>query len=125
MLALADLIAVNQVEADQLSDHTNKPLDQLGVPALLITLGADGAIYRTGATTTKASAFAVDPVDTTGAGDTFFGFFLAGLDQGQEVRAALKRAAAAAALQVTRPGAAEAIPSGTEVDAFLTDSETN
>lgn len=119
MLGLADLIAVNAVEAGQLAAETGRDPDALGVPALLVTLGADGAVYRAGGTTTRTPAFPVDPVDTTGAGDTFLGYFLAGLDTGRPVEAALRRASAAAALQVTRPGAGEAIPAGEEVDAFL------
>ena len=124
MLDLADLIAVNQVEAEQLASATGRTLDDLGVPALLVTLGAKGAVYRATVdggdpVQIETPAFPVTPVDTTGAGDTFFGFFLAGLDKGQDIAAALRRAAAAAALQVTRPGAGEAIPSGAEVDAFL------
>lgn len=126
LLPLADLIAVNQVEAQQLADATGRDLDDLGVPALLVTLGAKGAVYRTtagpdGPQRIETPAFPVTPVDTTGAGDTFFGVFLAGLDQGTDIAAALRRAAAAAALQVTRPGAGEAIPSGTEIDRFLAD----
>jgi len=58
-------------------------------------------------------------VDTTGAGDTFAGFLLAGLHAGARTTAALQLASAAAALKVTRPGTADAIPSKAEVQAFL------
>ncbi|MEL7344791.1 MAG: PfkB family carbohydrate kinase, partial [Pseudomonadota bacterium] len=56
-------------------------------------------------------------VDTTGAGDTFAGFFAAGIDQGMDVAAAMGLATSAAALKVTRPGTADAIPDVSEVRA--------
>ena len=119
MLPLADLIAVNQIEAAQLAAATGRAAEDLGVPALLVTLGRDGAVYRADGREITTPAFPVEAVDTTGAGDTFLGFFLAGLDLGADPQAALRRAAAAAALQVTRPGAGEAIPSSEEVDVLL------
>jgi ribokinase len=119
MLPLADLIAVNEVEAAQLAAYVGRAVDDLGVPALLVTLGRRGAVYRADGAAIETPAFEVTAVDTTGAGDTFFGFFLAGLDLGEEPAAVLRRAAAAGALQVTKPGAGDAIPSGAEVDRFL------
>ena len=64
-------------------------------------------------------AFAVKAVDTTGAGDCFIGTLAAALDQGLERSAAMRLASAAAAIQVTRPGTAAAIPTREEVEAFL------
>jgi ribokinase len=57
--------------------------------------------------------------DTTGAGDTFMGWFLAERTMGLPVHRALARANVAAALQVMKPGAADAIPTATEVDNLL------
>ncbi|MEM7744132.1 MAG: ribokinase [Pseudomonadota bacterium] len=116
-----DLLAVNAIEARQLAMHLGVSADQLPVPAVVITEGAEGARYRGPEGEIHQPAFPVVPVDTTGAGDTFLGVFLAALDQGQDVRKALQRAAAAAAIQVTRPGAADAIPTAEEIDAFLKD----
>ena len=73
---------------------------------------------------TRVEAFAVTPVDTAGAGDCFIGYVVAGLDQGLSRAEALRLGAAAAALKVTRPGTADAIPSRAEVDAFLAGTET-
>lgn len=116
ILPHTDLLSVNAVEEAQLmEDLTEAALS--GVDRL-VTHGARGAVYQ-GAQRVEVPAFKVDPVDTTGAGDTFLGFALAGLDRGAPVADALRRASAAAAIQVTRPGAAEAIPTGAEVDAFL------
>lgn len=114
-----DLLAVNEVEAGQLAAHLGTGADALPVPELLVTLGARGARYRAGDTVCAVTAFPVTPVDTTGAGDTFLGSFLAARDGGAGPEAALRQAAAAAAIQVTRPGAADAIPSAAEVAAFL------
>ena len=85
-------------------------------------MGGKGAEYRDLATgrVTRQDAFPVTPVDTTGAGDCFAGWFSAGMDEGLGIEANLRRAAAAAALQVTRPGAAGAMPTLAEVDAILT-----
>ncbi|MEM7060240.1 MAG: PfkB family carbohydrate kinase [Pseudomonadota bacterium] len=119
VLPHTDLLAVNQIEAEQLSAHLGQSLDALNVPAILITLGSEGARYRADGEEIQTPAFQVDAVDTTGAGDTFLGFFLAGIDLQQTPDKALRRAAAAAALQVTRPGAGDAIPSLEELEAFL------
>lgn len=112
-----DLIAVNAVEAGQLAAHLGT--EAVPVPELLMTLGARGARLTAGAAVTEVAAFAVDPVDTTGAGDCFLGWFLAARDRGAAAEEALREAAAAAAIQVTRAGAADAIPSAAEVAAFL------
>lgn len=87
---------------------------------VIITKGANGAEWhKPGADLLTISAFPVTPVDTTGAGDCFAGTIAAGLDAGMKRWQALSRAAAAAALQVTRPGTASAMPSMAEVDGFL------
>lgn len=119
VLPHVDLLALNEVEAAQLATALGTAAEALPVPAILVTRGADGATYRDHAGRIDASAFPVTPVDTTGAGDTFLGYFLAGLDSRAEPAKALRRAAAAAAIQITRSGAAEAIPTAAETDAFL------
>ena len=119
VLGSVDLLAVNEVEAAQLAAHLGTAVEDLPVPALLVTKGARGAEYHAGGKITAVAAFEVEAVDTTGAGDTFLGFFLAALDCGEAPEFALREAAAAAAIQVTRPGAAEAIPTGAEVAALL------
>ncbi|MBT2131824.1 ribokinase [Aliiroseovarius lamellibrachiae] len=121
VLPLCDLLVVNEVEAQQLSEALGVSVNEIEVPAVLITRGAKGAVWRDQITKseTKAPAFKVTPVDTTGAGDCFIGYVAAGLDQGLLVADALRLASAASALQVTRPGTADAIPMRADVDAFL------
>ena len=94
---------------------------ELPVEGLLITRGAEGAEYRdlTSGQVWRQPAFRVHPVDTTGAGDTFTGYFATALDRGDPIPEALRTASAAAALQVTRRGAAGAIPAMDEVLEFL------
>jgi ribokinase len=87
---------------------------------IIVTLGADGAEAVTGEGRSLAvRALAVDPVDTVGAGDTFVGYLAAGLDAGVPLELAMRRAAVAASLACTRPGAQPAIPQVAEVDAAL------
>lgn len=113
-----DLLAVNEGEAKALRAHLGHDPD---VPLMVTTLGATGVMmkHRDDSEGTMATAFKVSPVDTTGAGDTFIGSLVAAMDQGKPLNEAAKYAQAAAALSVTRPGAAEAIPTATEVFAFL------
>lgn len=121
VLPLCDLLVVNEVEAKQLSEALGVSTNEIDVPTVLITRGEKGAVWRDqiANSETKAPAFKVAPVDTTGAGDCFIGYVAAGLDQGLPVTNALRLASAASALQVTRPGTAEAIPARADVDAFL------
>lgn len=118
VMPYTNILAMNAGEAEQL--FAAIPGD-LPVDGLLITRGGDGAEYRdlkTGQTYQQA-AFPVKAVDTTGAGDTFAGYFAAALDRGEGIAQALRLASAAAALQVTRYGAGDAIPLLEEVVAFL------
>ena len=119
ILGDVDFICVNALEAETLARHIGCVVSSIPVARLLVTHGSDGAEYRTAEGSWRVAAFPVEAVDSTGAGDTFLGYFLAALDQGEEDEAALAIASAAAAIQVTRPGAADAIPRKDETKAFL------
>ncbi|NHF73752.1 ribokinase [Paracoccus xiamenensis] len=112
------LLALNEVEAAQLTAASPAGIQ---VPAMLVTLGADGAEYRdlAAGTVARQPAFPVEVVDTTGAGDCFAGYLAAGLDMGRDLPEAMRHAAAAAAIKVTRAGAGDAIPEAAEVLDFL------
>ncbi|WP_415184849.1 PfkB family carbohydrate kinase [Phaeovulum sp.] len=121
VLPYASLLALNAVEAEQLSAALGTVLANLPVPEVLVTRGAQGAEWcdlRSGRSVVHP-AFPVEVIDTTGAGDTVAGYFAAALDEGLTVQAALRLATAAAALKVTRAGTADAIPTRAEVEAFL------
>jgi ribokinase len=83
---------------------------------LVLTLGADGVRYS-GADGRSLSlpALRVEAVDTTAAGDTFTGYFIAAVLRGEDVEAALREAVRAAAICVTRPGAVPSIPLRSEL----------
>ena len=90
------------------------------LPCIVVTLGAQGCCARAGGSVISQSAFAINAVDTTAAGDTFCGVLVASLAQHLPLPAALERASAAAALTCTRAGAQDSIPTRAEVDQFLT-----
>ena len=108
ILPYVDVVAMNQGESEQAIQALGSQPEQWGCQ-VLITLGGQGAKFFDGQGWYEQSAPKVAPVDTTGAGDTFFGYFIAHLDQAGPQQA-LKLATQASALQITRPGAASAIP---------------
>lgn len=119
-------LVVNELEGAAIAgtDAYDAMLERLAArcpqTGVLLTLGAAGARYRDGGGETREPAYPVrELIDTTAAGDTFLGFFLAALLAGADDGAALRRAAAASALAIARPGAAASIPIAAEVDAAL------
>jgi ribokinase len=119
VLPFIDMLVLNEVEAGQLSKALGTAIEDLPVKEILVTKGSKGAIYQSADGSIEVPAFDVEPVDTTGAGDTYLGFFIAGLDAGMDVKGAMTFAAAGSAIQVTRHGTAEAIPNLAEVKTFL------
>lgn len=124
-LESVDLFLLNEVEAGQLSGQTVTAENAAAAAAelrrhfpeadIVLTLGAQGAVYA-GSECFRIPAVQVAAVDTTAAGDTFTGYFLAGIAEGLTPRAAMERAAKAAAIACTRPGAAPSVPYAAEVD---------
>jgi ribokinase len=120
-LDLVDLFILNETEAEALTGLGNpdQACTQMGEAypdaATIITLGVKGALYAKEGKTICQPSTEVDAVDTTAAGDTFIGYFLAELMTSNDPRAALAQGCLAAALCVTRPGAADSIPSQEEV----------
>ena len=118
VLPMLDFLILNAVEADQLQNATGQSPADLPVKDIIVTLGADGADWYGPSGKQHFDAFPVDPVDTTGAGDTFTGYVLAGLDRGLPMEQAIVLATKAGALMVTRSGTADVIPDLSEVQAF-------
>lgn len=111
VLPCLDMLILNAVEADQLTAALGKGPDALGIADVIVTLGAQGCRWiNHGDTVREFPALPVTPVDTTGAGDTFTGYLLAGLDRGMPMEQAIRLATKAAALMVTRVGTADVIP---------------
>lgn len=82
---------------------------------VILTLGSQGVLYRSVGKKCFQEAFKVDTVDTTGAGDTFTGYFLKCIADGEAAEIALKMASKAASIAVSRAGAAVSIPYWSEV----------
>ncbi|KAA2315437.1 ribokinase [Pseudooceanicola sediminis] len=112
-----DILVMNAVEAEQLEAALGQPPEALPIADVVITLGGEGCRWINTATGTVRTFAApkVTPVDTTGAGDTFTGYLIAGLDQGLAMEAALEMAQKAGALMVTRLGTADVIPTRDEL----------
>lgn len=115
-LGLVWLFFVNEVEGAQLTGKT-EPDEILSALArmfpaanIVLTLGAQGAIALVEGTRFEQPAIACEAVDTTAAGDTFTGFFLAEYLRGGDAARALLMAAHASAIAVSRPGAAPSVP---------------
>lgn len=109
------VLMLNEGEAAALVAATGQALGALGVPDIVVTLGADGAVHYSRDGAMEYPSLKVSPVDTTGAGDTFAGFLAAALDLGRTWPEALHLALGAGALATTKPGAAAAIPTMAEV----------
>lgn len=82
---------------------------------VMLTLGSNGCMYIDSECELYHPTFKVETVDTTAAGDTFTGYFVAELARGTEYKEILKLASAAAAIAVSRKGAAPSIPDKSEV----------
>lgn len=123
-LDLVDLLVVNETEGAALSGQTEPDAILATLRArhpgmlIVLTLGADGVRYVGPDGCGTLPAVRVQVVDTTAAGDTFIGFLLAQLAGGSALDPALTLATQAAALAVTRPGAASSIPTLEEVRTF-------
>jgi len=122
LLSTASVLVTNAGEAETLAgpDATPADLTALGPKLAVVTRGAAGASWaeRDGAAG-EVAGFAVEAVDTVGAGDTFTAALALGLAGGVLPAEAVRRACAAAALACTRPGAQTAMPTAAELSAFL------
>ena len=118
LLPFLHFLILNEIEAKQLKAATGKGPNELNVKDVIVTKGGDGAIWFGPKGQVHIPPVPVTPVDTTGAGDTFTGYVLAGLDRGQPMEQALATAAKAAAIMVTRHGTADVIPDLKDVANF-------
>jgi ribokinase len=126
-LAALDLLIVNEGEAAWLGAAVGAAGEAASLSAALgcgvaVTLGERGAEAAGPFGAAAAPAFRVAAVDTTGAGDCWCGVLAAALDRGLPLAAAMRRAAAAAAISVTREGAAPSYPAAEDTDRMLTGS---
>ncbi|MDO5329603.1 MAG: ribokinase [Coriobacteriia bacterium] len=101
-----DYLIMNELEKQQLDDHLNDYPEL----KIVLTLGDKGSVYMDMDNTIKQEAYSVDAVDTTGAGDTFTGYFIAGIMQGRSVKDSMDLASRASSIACTKLGAAKSIP---------------
>jgi len=116
-----DYFIINEIEGRELTGEKNPKaiikamLKRFPRSVTILTLGVNGVIYNDHQTKIFVLAEKVTPVDTTAAGDTFIGYFIAQKLNGMTVENCLKIASRAAAICVTRRGAASSIPLKEEV----------
>jgi len=125
----AEIIVANETEFVQLiqSEFEEEGIERMAGSwarthdkTLVITLGGKGAVAATpDGRCVTAPALKIEPVDTVGAGDTFCGYFAAGMQDGLDLEEALRRAAVAASLACLKTGAQPAIPQADEVEAAI------
>ncbi len=131
-LDCVDYLILNEVEAAQILEADAPSLEdeeageamagllkkKFPGSRIVLTLGENGSVYCGEELLIRQPAYTVKAVDTTAAGDTFTGYFIAGISRRMPAGEALDAAARAAALAVTRPGAAPSIPAWEEVQAW-------
>lgn len=124
-LGRCDVVIVNETEMERLHPGGSTWADRArgviarGAGAVVVTLGADGAIAVTAQDVVHREGFPVDVVDTTGAGDSFCGAMAVEIARGTSLAEAVTIACAAGALATTTVGAFDSVPTKSAVDAFL------
>ena len=119
------ILLLNEIEGEQITGVTEpeKILDKLNAlypdMKVVLTLGGNGSVYQEKEKRCKQEIFPVKPVDTTAAGDTFTGYFIASVLEGMSVESGMEMAAKAASIAVSRKGAAASIPYREEVEKKL------
>lgn len=122
-LEKVDMFIVNEIEAAGLAKVATDDIDLIidglrrNFPdkQIVLTVGENGSYYIHGETLIQQEAFKVEAIDTTAAGDTFTGFFLASYLKDHNVQAALRLAAKASSITVQGKGAAQSIPDISEL----------
>lgn len=121
-IELVDYLILNEVEGRILTgEHTDQSMlaalhQSFPQTAIVLTLGEKGVLYQDGQQCLACDTYPTQVKDTTAAGDTFEGYFIASLYEGLTVEQALKRASKASSICISRQGAALSIPCRKEVD---------
>lgn len=123
--ALCDIIVGNDVEFGFMAGDYDRGLDtaralaSAGAAIVIYKMGEKGALTITPEGELRTGIYAVTALKPTGAGDGFMGGFVAALAAGSDVRDAVLRGSATAAIVVSRVGCAPAMPSTRELEEFL------
>jgi ribokinase len=124
-LACFDVLVVNETEAEALAGRGGEPdalareLARRGPRAVVVTLGARGALAWADERLERCAAFGVAVRDTTAAGDAFVGALVCARAAGRAWGGALREACAAGALACTRAGAQPSLPNAEALRDFL------
>lgn len=106
----AELISGVKITDLQSAERAAQRIHQLGVPAVIITMGAKGALIYADSKMELIPANPVKAIDTTAAGDVFNGALAVALTEGKTLAEAVRFAGKAAAISVTRMGAQDSVP---------------
>lgn len=112
LLGRVDYLVASEKFACQFAENIQKALELLAEqsPAVIITLGDKGLIWKCGSQSGRFPAFPVNTIDTTGAGDAFHGAFAAAVAIGMDWQDILAYSSAAGALCCTITGARQGLP---------------
>ncbi|MFN0193089.1 MAG: 5-dehydro-2-deoxygluconokinase [Aestuariivirga sp.] len=122
----ADVVIGNDEEFAVLAGDSGLAFaESLNSPTKIVVykMGEHGAITFANGTKTKSNIFSVTPLKPTGAGDSFMAAFMSSLAKGRDVKEAVKRGSAAAAIVVMRVGCAPAMPTEQELNQFIVDND--
>lgn len=126
MLDKLEFLIVNEIEGQSLSEIKGSYAEILDALTgkypevhIIMTLGKEGALYGRNIERISVPIVETQVVDTTAAGDTFFGYFLQNVIKGRSIKQAMEWATVASSITVSRPGAMNSIPCTEEVELFM------
>ena len=120
-LSKVSMLFINEIEGEQITGKTEPEeiikeiLNKYPDMKTVLTLGADGAVYADKNEYTYQNALGSVVKDTTAAGDTFLGYFIAGMTKYMSAKEALLLASKASAITISKIGAADTIPTFDEI----------
>jgi len=120
-LSKVSIFLLNEIEGEMMTGHSEPKVilasmkDKFPKAKVVLTLGENGVIYQDEREVVEQGIFPVKAVDTTAAGDTFTGYFVAGLLAEEPIKEVLRKASKASSIAVSRKGAADSIPVKDEI----------
>lgn len=121
----ANYVIVNELEIEEIEGFDK--IDRYSILSkypnkLILTEGKNGCCYHNGNEIVHIPAIDVSTIDTTGAGDTFLGSFMYGINKGLDIHQSLQLANICAGLKTTKMGAQTGMPTLQEVKNYITDN---
>ena len=120
-LDTVEIFILNEIEGRDLTGETEfgqicrSMTNRFPKALTILTVGDQGVWFAESDRLLHVKGEKVKPIDTTAAGDTFIGYFIAEYTRGNDLELAVRFANRAAAICVTRPGAADSIPKRVDV----------